>query len=98
MDAIRSLCGIEGWNLEGRWKSDVEFKIYGASLDFFSFAHMRIGWDVARAGAGEERFGAVLVSGCLTACSGTFASTADQKKRDREIGRVGNMKDGWVVA
>ena len=57
----------------------IEVKIYSASPDFVSFAHMRIGWDATWARAGEECFGDALVSRCLTACSVAFVRAVDPK-------------------
>lgn len=66
----------------------MEFKIYNASPNCFSFAHIRIVWDAARASAAAESFGDVSVSRCLATCSGVFANAADPKKRDQTTGRV----------
>ena len=72
----------------------IEFRIYNASPNCFSFAHMRIVWDAARASAAGGSFGDVLVLTSLAACCGAFAGAANPKKRGRGTGRVGSVGCG----
>src|SRR5579872_2064923 len=81
VDASHSSGEGGGFLTGGKMEKRIEFKMYNASPNCFSFPHIRIVWDAARASAAGESFDA-STSVCPFTSSDALFSDVDANVRD----------------